>query len=326
MKTSKLLILAGLFLTSALMADQTVSFPGDKPVIDISFPSGWELKPKSGSLYAHPEGDSGYFMSLSELEATSADPTAAVEEVKEGIAELFKNVKYQEPQTTEAGDLDIMLLNAKGEDDDGVANINVWMIAKKGEETLLVLKCVSSQAAFEKYAEIGGEIINSITSHDAGGSATNSGAAKQTYAYPDKENPTFVMDVPADWTIEADDKGAFVSAADKKFTATIIAIDMEHIMEATDSIGKDVTARYQSVNWNEGGKPTTKIDEATGMTVTSNEGIGVGKDGSTHKLGLFQFAKKGSDKFYVVTTWAPENAVADNAEGILMMLSSINHK
>ena len=134
------------------------------------------------------------------------------------------------------------------------------------------------------------------------------------------------MDVPADWTIDADDKGAFVSSADKKFTATIIAIDMEHIMDATNSIGKDVTARYQSVNWNEGGKPATKVDEATGMTLTSNEGVGVGKDGSTHKLGLFQFAKKGSDKFYVVTTWAPENAVADNAEGILMMLSSINHK
>jgi hypothetical protein len=50
MKTSKLLILAGLFLTSALMADQTVSYPEAKPIIDISFPSSWELKPKSGSL------------------------------------------------------------------------------------------------------------------------------------------------------------------------------------------------------------------------------------------------------------------------------------
>jgi hypothetical protein len=320
MKTSFLLALTSLLFSAALKADQTVSFPESSPIIDITFPSSWELKPKSEALYAHPEGDSSYFMSLTALESTSADPQAALAEVKEGIAELFKNVQYQEPQTAKAGDIDIMLINAKGEDADGVANINVWMMAKKGEETRLVLKCVSSQAAFEKYAETGGEIINSITSHASGG------AAKQTYSYPNEANPTFVMDVPADWKVEADETGAFVESADKLFTATIIAIDTKHIMDATDSIGKDVTARYQSVNWNEGGKPATKVDEATGMTLTSNEGIGIGKDGSTHKLGLFQFAKIGSDKFYVVSTWAPEKAVAANAEGILMMLSSINHK
>ncbi|MDZ4290039.1 MAG: hypothetical protein U0984_18885 [Prosthecobacter sp.] len=320
MKTCLLLCLTSLLFTAAARADQAVSFPHDKPIIDLAFPDDWKLKPGDGALFAHPEDDAGFFMALSALEATSADPKAAVAEVKEDIEALYKNVKYQEPETTEAGDIDIMLINAKGKDEDGVANINVWMIAKKGEETLLVLKCISSQEAFEKHAEVGGKIIGSIVSHG------KKAAAVQHYSYPNKESSKFSVDFPADWKVEADEKGAFVVSADKMFTVTILAIDTEHIMDATESIGKSVTARYASVVWNGGGKPTTKMDDATGMTLTANEGIAKGTDGSSHKLGLYQFAKVGSDKFFVLNTWAPEKAVEANAEGILMMLSSIKLK
>lgn len=320
MKAILLLSFTTLLLTPALKADQEVSYPKDGPIIDLAFPDDWKVKPKDGVLYAHPEDDAGFFITLAPLEATSEDPSAAVKEVKDEIEDLFKNVTYKEPQTTEAGDIDIMLINAKGEDEDGVANINIWMIAKKGEETLLAMKCISSPEAFEKHAEVGGKIINSISSHGA------PAVELQTFSYPDKQNPTFTAEVPADWKVEADDKGKFITSADKQFTATIIAIDTEHIMDATNSIGQGVTARYESVVWNEGGKPTIKKDDETGMTLTSNSGIATGADGSSHRLGLYQFAKIGSDKFYVVSTWAAEKAFEANAEAISAMLSSIQHK
>ena len=149
MKIVLLLCFANLLVASGLKADQEVSFPKKAPLIDMAFPDEWEVKPKQGVIYAHPKEDASYFMSLSTLEATSADPEAAMLEAKTGIEELFKNVKYQEPQTMEADGLDVMLVNAKGKDEDGVANITLWMIAKKGVETVVMLKCVSSQAAFE---------------------------------------------------------------------------------------------------------------------------------------------------------------------------------
>jgi hypothetical protein len=197
------------------------------------------------------------------------------------------------------------------------------MIGKEGSDSFLVMKCISSQEAFEKHGELGINVINSITAH---GAEAADAAELQTYSYPNKENPTFAIDLPADWKVTPDETGAFIESANKQFTATILAIDTEHIMDAMDSIGQDVTKRFESVVWNEGGKPKTEVDEETGLTITSNLGEAVHADGSRHFLGLFQYAKVGSKKFYVVNTWALEKTLPDNAAAIDAMMESIRHK
>lgn len=318
MKIQPILCLAALVCSPFSLAGQEASFPEKTPLIDLVFPDGWKMETKEGVLFAHPEEDAGFFITLAESGADS--PEGAVEEVKEEIEGLFENVKYDEPQTAESGKLQLMIINAKGEDEDGKANINICMIATEGGESFLVLKCVSSQEAFEEHGDLGINVINSITPHGA------AAAALQTYSFPDDENPTFAVDLPEDWKVSPDKTGAFVESADKKFTATILAIDTEHIMEATETIGKDVTARFESVVWNKGGKPKVVVDEETGFTLTSNYGEAVHADGSRHVLGLFQYAKKGSDKFYVVNTWALEAALPDNAAAIDAMMESIRHK
>ena len=318
MKPRLLLCLATLIGTPFSLAGQEASFPAENPLIDLVYPDGWKMETKDDVLYAHPEEDAGFFITLAESAADTAE--GAAKEVKEEIEDLFENVKYEEPQTAEAGELHLMIINAKGEDEDGKANINICMIAKENGESFLVLKCVSSQEAFEEHGELGINVINSITQHGA------EKAALQTYSYPNEENPTFAIDFPADWKVTPDETGAFIESANKQFTATILAIDTEHIMEATDSIGQDVTKRFESVVWNEGGKPKTEMDEDTGFTLTSNHGEAVHADGTRHVLGLFQYAKIGSKKFYVVNTWALEKTLPDNAAAIDAMMESIRHK
>jgi hypothetical protein len=318
MKIRPMLCLAALVCAPFSLAGQKVSFPEADPVIDLVYPDGWKMETKDEILYAHPEDDAGFFITLAESEAET--PEDAAKELKEEVEDLFDNVKYEEPQTAEAGELHLMIINAKGEDEDGKANINICMIAKEGAERFLVLKCVSSQEAFEEHGDLGVDVINSITAHGA------EAADLQTYSYPNDENPTFSVDLPADWKVAPDETGAFIESANKQFTATVLAIDTEHIMDAMNSIGQDVTKRFESVVWNEGGKPKTEVDEETGFTITSNLGEAVHADGSRHFLGLFQYAKAGSKKFYVVNTWALEKTLPDNAAAIDAMMASIRHK
>jgi hypothetical protein len=315
MKRLLFILIAGALATSLSKADQSIIFPGDSPLIGMAFPDEWELKSNEGILYAHPKDDAAYFMSLSTLEATSDDPEAAMLEAKTQIAESFENVEYTEPQTFEAGGLDVMLVNAKGQDQDGVANINLWMIAKKGTETVVMLKCVSTQEAFEQYAELGAEVINTIAAYEGDVNLL-------TYSYPDEANPAFTFSYPEGWGLAADEAGAYLEAPDKLFTLNVVPIDMEHVADGMTNIMEQVSAKYDSVVWNEGGEPEVQIDEASGNTLIISNGVGTG-GGIEHKLGVFQYAKKGAAKFFVLSTWAEMEEVEANFEAAQAIFNSI---
>ena len=45
-----------------------------------------------------------------------------------------------------------------------------------------------------------------------------------------------------------------------------------------------------------------------------------------HKLGVYQFAKKGAEKFFILSVWAPMAEAEANGETVLKMLTSIELK
>jgi hypothetical protein len=55
-----------------------------------------------------------------------------------------------------------------------------------------------------------------------------------------------------------------------------------------------------SVVWNDGKEPKVHIDEAIGNTLIPSEGVAKG-GGYDHKPGVYQFAKTGSKKFFVLS-------------------------
>jgi hypothetical protein len=300
------------------MAEQPVSFPKKEPLIDLSFPDDWELKPKEGVLYAHPAEDASYFMSLAPLEATNADLPAAAAEVKQGVEDLFKNVKYEEPEMTEVGALNIMLINAKGQDEDGKANINLWMIARKDAPTVLLLKCVSSPKAFAKYGEQGLHILKTIAPH-------GEEAETQTFNYPAEGTPEFSIDFPAEWKMEPNDEGAYVESDDKLIGMNVLMIDTADVDVAMETMKKKIGGAYNSIEWNEGGKPETNKDEALGLTATFENAIAM--DGEVkYSVNFVQYVRKGSDKFLLLFSQQPLKALEKHGDAMAAIIRSIKVK
>lgn len=325
MKTPLFLCLSGLLLATPAIADQSKSYPKEKPAIDFTLPDDWEVQSKEGAFFASPKDDDSFFLSLAPLESKSDDPEAAIKEVKAAVAEGFKNLTYEELQKVEGNGVAILLLQAKGEDEDGKANITSIMINQPDSEHLLYMQFVSSKEGFDKHGDAGLKIIRSIKAHLGGKEAEEETPAEaeegetQTYNYPDKDKPAFSLSVPADWKIESDDKGAHIVSADKMFTTTVIVVDAEHADDATESIKKDVGARYDSITWED---PTEHKDPASDMTMTANEGIADGK-GVNYKVGVLKLTKKDAKKVFILNTWAPEKAIEGNGEAIMKMLTSI---
>lgn len=318
MNTLVRICLACLLVTSISMAEQPISYPEDKPIIDITFPDGWDVKPKEGVLYAHPADDASFFMSLAPLEATSDDTAAGAAEVKEEIEDLFKNVVYQEPEETEIGGLSVLLINAKGEDEDGKANINLWMITKKGDPTLMLLKCISSQEAFEKHGEEGLSIIKTIAAHEAGSTAQN-------FSFPSKENPEYSIDFPADWKMENNDEGTYVESPDKLIAMNVLFIDAADVEVARESMKKKVGDKYASIEWNQGGEPEVNKDEALGLTAIFDNAVAIDSE-VKYSVNFVQYVRKGSDKFLLLLSQQPLKALDTHGEALSEIIKSIKVK
>jgi hypothetical protein len=318
MKKPILSCLASLLFVSISTAQQSVSYPEDKPIIDITFPEDWEVKPKKGVLYAHPADDASFFMSLAPLEATSADTAAGAAEVKEEIEDLFKNVVYQEPEVTEIGDLNVLLINAKGEDEDGKANINLWMITKKDDPTLLLLKCISSQEAFEKHGETGLAVIKTIAAHVAE-------STTQNFSFPSKENPEYSIDFPADWKMENNDEGTYVESPDKLIAMNVLFIDVADVEVARESMKKKVGDKYSSIEWNQGGEPEVNKDEALGLTAIFDNAVAVDSE-VKYSVNFVQYVRKGSDKFLLLLSQQPLKALDTHGEAMSEIIKSIKVK
>jgi hypothetical protein len=147
-------------------------------------------------------------------------------------------------------------------------------------------------------------------------------AGMQTYAYPSEDAPNFTMDVPADWAIESDDKGAWIVSADKQFTTSVVVVDTGDIEDAVNSIKGQIGKRYSEVEWTDLMKQTSPN---TGVTFESYDGLAQDK-GVKFKVGVHVFSKDGSDKAYILNTWAPEATLMDNAAGIMEMFGTASIK
>jgi len=147
-------------------------------------------------------------------------------------------------------------------------------------------------------------------------------AGMQTYAYPSEDAADFTMDVPSDWAIESDDKGAWIVSADKQFTTSVVVVDTGDIEDAVNSMKDQVGKRYSEVEWAE---PTSHTNPKNGVVLEGNDGLAEDK-GVKFKVGVYVFSKDGSDKAYILNTWAPEATLMNNGAGIMSMLSTAELK
>jgi len=163
MKTLIILCLA-LVLTPcfAAKADQEHDYPPDDSLITLTFPDSWDVKVKNGRLYASPAGDSGLFVEVSALESSPEQSEEAIKEAKASIEESFHDVTYDPLQSTEINTLGVNVINAKGVDKEGKANINAVLIVHPKSKRIFMMLAISSQEAFEKHGEVIPKIIESL--------------------------------------------------------------------------------------------------------------------------------------------------------------------
>jgi hypothetical protein len=151
-----------------------------------------------------------------------------------------------------------------------------------------------------------------------GGDDAEKAGGGQKFAYPAKGKADYSLEFPADWTLETTDEGAHVVSADKGIGMNIVMVDMADIKVAVESMKKKVGADYNSIEWSD---PVEHDDAARKVKVASCDGNAM--DGDTkYKVTFAQFAKKGSDKFMIILTQAPEKAMTANGEALMKVLMS----
>ncbi len=311
MKHTLLFCLACLAVTSFTNADQTATFPQKEPLIDLTFPDGWEIK-EEGALLAHPKEDQSFIVSVAPLESTNDKVSEAVAEVKKLIEEDFEDVTYEELQKIEGEGVVSLLLQAKGKDSDGKASIFNLIINQPKAESLLLLQMIASSEGFEKYAEAGKQLMLSVKAH----------ATVQTFAYPNKKEPAFTVDFPADWKLQTTDEGAYVESPDKLIPFNVLLIDSADVGVALESMKKKVGGAYSEIVWNEGKEANVVKDDALSLTATFENGQAMdGKD--PYVVNFVQYVKKGSDKFLLMFTQYPKAALEKHADNLEAVIKSI---
>jgi hypothetical protein len=304
------LLLTVLNCSTLVMAEQPARYPTKNPVIEMVFPDGWVVKAKSGALFANPKDEGSFFLSLAPLESALNEPDAAVKEGRKLVEDGFKKREIRRSGEGEWPGCESSQLRAKGEDEDGTAPVSSVLISAAEAKTFLLMQIISSEQGFKQHSEAGYSVLRSIRPDSSG--------KLQAFRFPEKDNPAFSMKQSANWTIEKDETGCHIVSLDKQFTCSVIAIDME-------SISKKVGARYESIVWNENGEPKVKMDDDTCNTLISSEGMAKG-GGMDHKVGVYQFAKKDTEKFFILSVRAPMTEAEANGEAVLKMLTSIEFK
>lgn len=155
MKTTLIACLGLLSAITASLAEEVVKYPKEKPVFSVTLPDGWAATFEDDVLYASPEDDDTVVLELSPLTSTKKEGAKAIKEMKDSAEETFKNVKYDEMQEGGAEGLGLYLFNAKGEDEEGKANLNLIMVTNGDDDRLFMLFVASPVDVDE---EIGKEI------------------------------------------------------------------------------------------------------------------------------------------------------------------------
>lgn len=257
---------------------------------------------------------------------------------------LLENAKASSPEAQgllmeneEAGSYIVDFLLPDGEGDNVGYEWNLWRVEKKGDGVEAVQYAMripaGSEVTGEAIAEARKKIVPELaefevptasddadTAGDSDSESADQSASSgdtQTYAYPDADQPQFTMELPADWVVEGDAKGAWIVAADKKFTTSVVVVDVGDVENAVESIKEQSGGRFESVEWSETMSPRT--NPATGVTLRSIDGSAEAK-GVKHKLGVLVFSKDGAEKAFILSTWAPEADLDGNGEAIMKML------
>lgn len=315
MKTSLFFCLAKMVMVSAAPAAQVAAYPKAEPLLDLTFPDGWEIQNDGDGLLANPKDDGSFTVLAMPLKSTNEQVQQAVTEAKEILAEDFKNLEYEELRKIEGEGVVTLLLQARGEDSEGKVNLGCLIINQPEAKSLIMVQLISSPEGFDKHGDAGLALIKSVKAH----------SSFQTFAYPDKMKPLFTVDFPAAWPLEKTELGCYVHSPDNFVAMNVILFDASETDKALEKLKADFGSKHEEILWNEGKDAEVNKEEALKLTVTFENGVAQ-TEGKKYSVNLVQYACEGFDKVFVLVSHHQLPAPDELLDAKLAILKSIKVK
>ncbi|WP_395715344.1 hypothetical protein [Prosthecobacter sp.] len=151
-------ILLACFALSLNAFSKDMTYPKAEPMISLSVPEAWETEWEDDLLYLRADDDDNVVVEVSALKATKQEGAKALEEMKTVVQDAFKNVEWKPMQEGGSNNVGIYILNGKGQDDQGMANINAIMVTNGDNDKLFMVFI----AASPKGSEMHGAAIDAL--------------------------------------------------------------------------------------------------------------------------------------------------------------------
>jgi hypothetical protein len=94
---------------------------------------------------------------------------------------------------------------------------------------------------------------------------------------------------------------------------------------AMETMKAKIGGKYNSIEWNEGGKPEINKDEALGLTATFENAVALDSD-VKYSVNFVQYVRQGSDKFLLLFSQQPLKALEKHGDAMAEIIKSIKVK
>jgi len=119
-------------------------FPAEDPIFSIVFPDNWKIEPDEDILHATP-ADESIYLGIWALDVE--DLEAALEALDEVTAEIVADLKVISTDTLVVNDIDILLVEAQGIDEEGdTINISAFFFSPDDETIFITLSYGTPEA------------------------------------------------------------------------------------------------------------------------------------------------------------------------------------
>jgi dGTP triphosphohydrolase len=155
-------ILLAMFGLSLTTSAKDATYPKAEPVISLAVPEGWETEWEDDLLYLRSDEDDSVVVEVSALKATKQEGAKALEEMKTSVQQSFKNMEWKPMQEGGSNNVGIYILNGKGEDEQGKANINAVMVTNGDNDKLFMVFIAASPEGSEKFGTAIDALLKSL--------------------------------------------------------------------------------------------------------------------------------------------------------------------
>ncbi len=155
-------ILLAMFGLSLTTSAKDATYPKAEPVISLAVPEGWKTEWEDDLLYLRSDEDESVVVEVSALKATKQEGAKALEEMKTTVQESFKGMEWKPMQEGGSNNVGIYILNGKGEDEHGKANINAVMVTNGDNDKLFMVFIAASLEGSEKFGTAIDALLKSL--------------------------------------------------------------------------------------------------------------------------------------------------------------------